>query len=233
MAEQPLRTVRARKRRGLAGAGALRGVDSPEMPPPEPLPDLEPAPEPPEQRIVIRNVTWKQYATFRDTVDRASLRMTYCRGVLEIMAPSELHEIWKTSIARVVEYIALERDWPLDGYGSTTFRDEVKDRGCEPDECYYRGRAFEPGSVPDIVLEVIHTRPLLDKLEVYKGLGVREVWVFKRGVFELYLLEGGEYRRIEKSHFLPELDFDLVKRVASRRDQHAAMRELREMLRRG
>jgi hypothetical protein len=31
--------------------------------------------------------------------------------------------------------MALERDVPLNGYGSTTFRKRAKERGIDPDEC--------------------------------------------------------------------------------------------------
>ena len=41
----------------------------------------------------------------------------------------------------------------------------------------------------------------------------------------------GEYARIARSTFLPELDFDLIARFAVREDQHRALRELRDLLR--
>ena len=86
------------------------------------------------------------------------------------------------------------------------------------------------GEFPDIVLEVIHTNPLIDKLRVYKGFGVPEVWPFRKGAFELYRLAGDAYERIERSGFLPELDFALIARLAVLEDQPAAIRELRELL---
>ena len=66
------------------------------------------------------------------------------------------------------------------GYGSTTFRREEKQRGLEPDECYCRDR---DGEVPDITIEVIVLRGSIDKLHVYPGLGIREVWLFESGAF--------------------------------------------------
>jgi Uma2 family endonuclease len=184
-----------------------------------------------EQRIVINGVLWKEYVILREALDTPGLRMTYCEGVLEIMSPSRLHELWKTSIARLVELYAVERDLPLVGYGSTTFRNEAKERGAEPDECYRLGTLMKEGEYPDIVLEVIHMSPLLDKLHVYKGFEVPEVWLFQEGRFRLFRLQGDRYAAIDRSTFLPDLDFELVARFASREDQHVALRELRAILR--
>lgn len=188
------------------------------------------APAPAEQRMLIHGVRWRDYVILREALDTPGLRMTYCEGALELMSPSLTHELNKTTIARLVELYAVLRDLPLIGYGSTTFRREARERGAEPDECYCVGRRLREGEFPDIVLEVIHTSPLLDKLEVYRGLDVAEVWLFRDGAFEIHRLEGERYERAERSRFLPELDFGLVARLASRPDQDEALRELRRAL---
>src|SRR5678810_1374157 len=125
---------------------------------------LELAREPDEQRMLLR-VTWKEYVLLRDLLDGPRPRMTYRKGVLELMSPSVEHELWKKNIARLVELYAHLLGIDLYGYGSTTFRKEAEDRGCEPDECYVVGKELR--EIPDVVLEVIHTNPLLDKLDVY------------------------------------------------------------------
>ena len=193
-------------------------------PPPELLMIL------PEQRMLIHGVTWKDYVILREALDTPGLRMTYCQGALELMTPSRLHELNKTSIARLVELYAVLRNLPLVGYGSTTFRKEAKERGVEPDECYRVGSLMKDGELPDIALEVIHTNPLLDKLFVYEGLGVAELWLFKEGAFELYRLTDAGYERVQKSGFLPELDFAILAELAAREDQHEALQELRSRL---
>lgn len=169
----------------------------------------------------------------REALDTPGLRMTFCEGALEITSPSRLHELWKTSIGRLVELFALERDLPLIGYGSTTFRKEAKERGAEPDECWRVGTQMKDGEYPDIVLEVIHTKPVLDRLYVYQGFEVPEVWLFEEGAFQLHRLKDGEYEPITRSALLPDLDFDLIARFATREDQHVAVRELRDLLRKG
>jgi Uma2 family endonuclease len=183
-----------------------------------------------DQRMLVNGVRWKDYVILREALDTPGLRMTYLNGMLEIMSPSRKHERYKTTIARLIELYALMRDRPLNGYGGTTFRQEAKERGAEPDECYACARIMNDGEFPDVVLEVIQTNPLLDKLEVYRGFGVSEVWLFRNEEFELYRLVDEAYVRVDRSSFLPDLDFAVVAKLAVREDQHAALRELRDLL---
>jgi Uma2 family endonuclease len=166
----------------------------------------------------------------RDAVDSPGVRMTYLRGSLEIMSTSRSHEVAKKQIARLLELFCLERDIPLYGYGSMTFRSEPEERGLEPDECYCRGR---DGDVPDIALEIVITRGAIDKLEVYRGLGVREVWVFEAGAFRVFALHDHAYVPLPRSEVLPELDLNLLAEYAVQADQHVALRAFRDRLRNG
>jgi len=85
--------------------------------------------------------------------------------------------------------------------------------------------------VPDLALEVLVTNPLLDKLEVYRGLGVREVWIYKDRRFEVRALRGDRYVRAERSEVFPEVDLEAIARHAAMPDQHAALRAFRDELR--
>jgi Uma2 family endonuclease len=195
------------------------------------MPDLQPPPKGlPEQRMLIHGVSWKDYVILREALDTPGLRMTYCEGALELRSSTRLQQLRKHTIARAVELYAFLRELPLVGYGSTTFRREAKERGAEPDECYRVGSLMKDGEFPDIVLEVIETSPLLDKLRVYEGFEVPEVWLSKGGAFQLYRFVGERYEPLERSQFLPELDFALIAELAVREDQHQALRELRDRL---
>jgi Uma2 family endonuclease len=194
------------------------------------MPGLERAPD--EQRMLIHGVDWKSYVILRELFDRPGLRMTYLEGALELMSPSPEHELWKTNIARLIELYAHIKGIDLYGYGSTTFRKEAVERGAEPDECYLVDQKLV--DFPQIVLEVIHTAPLLDKLNVYAGFGVLEVWIFKDGHFTLYRRsnETSRYVEIEHSEILPAIDFTMIARYAMREDTPQALRELEAELRR-
>ncbi len=179
-----------------------------------------------EQRMLIHNVAWKDYVLLRDVLDGPAIRMTYAAGTLELMSPSPEHELWKKNIARFIELYAHLRRIDLRGYGSTTFKSEAVHRGAEPDECYLIGRKLS--DVPDIVLEVVRTAPLLDKLAIYASLGVPEVWIFRDGAFSINGLDRSTatYASRPASVFLPDLDLGLIARLAHREDTSEALREL-------
>lgn len=186
----------------------------------------------PEQRIVIHGVRWKDYVILREALEVPGLRMTYLKGALEITSPSRAHEKNKTIVARLVETYAFLLRLPLNGYGSTTFRSEAKERGAEPDECWVVGRELVDGAFPDIVLEVIEASPMLDKLAVYDGFGVPEVWLFEGGAFTVHRRKATSgYVRTAKSALLPALDFDLLAKLTAERDQQAALEALEAAVR--
>ncbi|WP_437860334.1 Uma2 family endonuclease [Sorangium sp. So ce363] len=184
-----------------------------------------------EQRFVIHGVPWQTYVRLRDELDTPGLRMTFCEGTLELMSPSTEHEVAKTTIARLIELFALERDVPLYGYGSTTFRREARSRGLEPDECYCVGGTLK--EFPEFAIEVVLTSGGLDKLPVYSGLGVREVWFWERDAFHIHALRGEQYEPIAASELIPDLDLVALARFVRWPDQHEAVKAFRSWLRNG
>ena len=55
--------------------------------------------------VTLRGITWEQYVALRAADARPGLSMTYLDGVLEIMSPSDRHELDKTLIARLLEVV--------------------------------------------------------------------------------------------------------------------------------
>ncbi len=197
------------------------------------MPQL-PSPHEEEQRIVLRGVSWAKYLALRElTDDIPGLRLTYLKGALELMTPGPDHERFKSLAARLLELWAIECDAPLYAYGSTTFRAELEERGLEPDECYFIGADMDEESrpFPDIAIEVALSRSGIDKLEAYRGLGVREVWFYTLAGFSIHALHGDVYVKVERSELLPMLDIELMARFVQRRDQPVALREYRETIR--
>jgi len=182
-------------------------------------------PEEGDQRLVLRGIPWRTYLLLNDAVEEPGVRMAYCEGELEIMTIGRSHELFKTMIGRLLELFALERDVPLHGYGSMTLREEMKARGLEPDECYTLGHPLV--DFPDLAIEVVVTHGGLDKLRIYEGLGVREVWRYADGAFTVHRLRAGRYEQAAESRLVPGMDFAVLARFTTREDQPAAMREFR------
>jgi len=182
-----------------------------------------------DQRVILHGVTWEQYeALLAMRGDSAGVRVAFLEGELELMSPSRDHETIKTLIARLVEAYAEERGLRLDGLGSMTIRSRPKERGVEPDECY---EIDGPKPLPDFAIEVVWTSGGLDKLEIYRAFGVREVWIWQDEQIEVHALRGDAYERIARSEILPDLDLPAIAVLATRRDQTGAVREFRRSLR--
>jgi Uma2 family endonuclease len=177
-----------------------------------------------EQRFLLRGVPWTAYVALRDAVDHAGVRMTYLQGALELMSPSELHEEAKSVLGRLLEVWAEEHDVDLRAFGSTTFRREARERGLEPDECYTLGPR-EPDGVPHLAIEVVVDSPLLDKLAVYAGLGVREVWTWQDEERRIVLraLVNGRYEVLERSVLLPGMDLSVLASFVRPGESHTAL----------
>lgn len=178
-----------------------------------------------DQRVTLYGVSWQQYEILRATLDDfAGVRMTYLKGTLEIFLPGAKHEQTKSVIGRLIETYSLETNTRVYACGSTTYRKQAEERGLEPDESYCIGELKE---FPDLAIEVIVTSGSIDLLEVYRGLGVPEVWFWKNGQLSLYHLQAGQYEQIERSILLPNLDINLLVRCANMPDQYDAVIEFR------
>jgi len=151
---------------------------------------------------------------------------------LELMSPSVDHEQIKKFIARLVEAYADARELDLNGYGSWTVKEAPSERGLEPDECYVLG-THRP-EMPDLAIEVIWSSWTIDKLEVYRGLGVREVWLWRDGSIEVLGLVDERYENQPRSQLLPGLDLEELARIVREEpNQTRAARDFRRSLESG
>lgn len=85
---------------------------------------------------------------------------------------------------------------------------------------------------PDLVIEVVWTSGGIDKLEIYRRLGIGEVWFWKDGRLAVYVLCHDQYERVARSVWFPDLDLDLVCALLDRPTAVQAVRALRDTLRR-
>lgn len=184
-----------------------------------------------DQRVILHGVSWRQYEEILAVRGERSVpRLTYLEGDLELMSPSIHHEMLKTLIGRLLEAWADEIGIDINGYGSWTITSRRKKRGAEPDECYIVGEEEKP--VPDFAIEVIWTSGGLDKLEVYRRLGVPEVWVWQDDALAVFALRAEKYEKAARSRFLPQVDPSVLLQFLGHKNQSRAVRELRALLRR-
>lgn len=182
-----------------------------------------------ESSIALHGIPWQKYEGLLSILgdDQPALRLNYLEETLEIMTTSRLHEEIKTTIRMLLESYFFYKGVRFFAIGSATFKKETVKRGLEPDECY----CFETKKdFPDLAIEVVLTSGWIDKLEIYKGLGIPEVWFWKEDKFYLYCLKEGDYKSITKSELLSELDIDLLSKYVIPENQYESVKEYRKKI---
>jgi Uma2 family endonuclease len=92
------------------------------------------------------------------------------------------------------------------------------------------GRARDPAR-PHLAIEVVWTSGRIDKLEVYRKLGVREVWYWRSGAIQPYVLSGQRYKLVKRSAVLPRIDLVQLASFLDRPTTSQAIRDYRTALR--
>ena len=189
--------------------------------------------EPREDHYVhLYGVTWADYLRLLEIRgDRSAPRITYLEGTLEIMSPSRTHEEIKSYIGRLVEAWCLEDGIEFTPYGSWTLKNKREKRGAEADECYVFGPEPKRKRRPDLAIEVIWTSGGIDKLNVYRKLGLREVWHWADGSIRVHVLRGAQYEAAPASEVLPGIDLEQLASFLDRPTASQAIRDYRAVLR--
>lgn len=188
-----------------------------------------------EERRVYSQVSWQQYeALLADLGEKSPYRVHFLAGDLEIVAPSRRHESGKTRIGDLLLIYFLETNTEYFPMGSTTLRRPERQAGGEPDESYCIGLDKE---FPDLAIEVIVTSGSINRLELYRRLGVREVWFWQNDHWAIYhrreddqFVATAGYEPIVRSELLPDLDIELLTRCLQNPNPLAAARAFRQGL---
>jgi Uma2 family endonuclease len=141
---------------------------------------------PATQGLVLHDVDWGTYGRLLRAFGERRLRLTYDRGVLEIMSPLLEHESDVDLLGRLVVVLTEELGLPIKAAGSATLRRRGRRRGIEPNRAWWianeprvRGRRridLRMDPPPDLAIEVDVTRSSLDRMAIYASLAVPEVW---------------------------------------------------------
>lgn len=177
-------------------------------------------PLPPEQllaekRVTLHHVSWDAYEKILDALgEKRSARLTYYKGLLEIMTPLEPHEHSKKLIGQFIEILVEELNLNIKSMGSTRLKRPELDTGAEPDEGYYianepkvRGKIVDlkTDPPPDLVVEIDITYTDIDKDQLYAELGVPELWRYNGSVLKIYQLQNKIYQETEGSLTFPNV----------------------------
>ncbi len=179
-----------------------------------------------ERRTIVRGVGWNGYQALLAKSSDRSVRLTYDRGDVEIMAPLPKHERKKSLLGQFVRILAKEFRIPVIPMGSTTWNREDVDKGLEADESFYLGnleRIRDPDDAdldvnppPDLAIEIEITRSVLDRLGIYGALRVPEVWRFDGKSLRVLLRQNdGSYQESQTSAVFPEVPMNEVARFAA------------------
>lgn len=159
---------------------------------------------PSSQRVVLPNISWETFeAMLTEMGDNRVTRVAYDQGMLEIMTPLMPHEHNKRLIEKLIDTLAEELGLNIKSIGSTTCKRKNMQRGVEPDSGFYiknepamRSKQSLDLTIdppPDLVIEVDYTSSSVDRLPIYKALGITEVWRYDEPTMLIYQLQGGNY----------------------------------------
>ncbi len=175
------------------------------------------------ESVLLHGVRWSTYEALLEDMGNRHIRLTYDNGDLEIMTSSARHERCKKLIGRMIDAMTEELDIPIRSGGSTTFKQELKNAGLEPDECYWvanepavRGLDeldLEVDPAPDIAVEIEISTSVLNRMGIYAALRVPEIWRSdgKRILVE-QLQDDGTYASLSQSPSFPWLPLDELSR---------------------
>lgn len=178
--------------------------------------------------VLLYDVSWEQLEQLDINLARTGARLTYLDGILEIMSPlSDEHEDSKKTLAMLVEVYMRIKNIRFYSRGSATIGKRENKTRREPDESYNLGTKK---SIPDLILEITVTSGGINKLEIYKRLGIPEVWFWEDGLLSVYCLQAGEYQEVDKSILLPELDLESLAKYSRMADQFDAVNEYSQII---
>src|SRR5215217_4998688 len=186
-------------------------------------PDASPPRVVADECVVLPYVSWETYERLlSDDEERRVPRMTYDRGVLELVTPSMPHEMEALTITRIVDIVGAVMGVPVLTAGGTTYRRHDLERDFEPDASFYiqnetRVRSRRELDLivdppPDVVLEMEMSRSARDKLPLFASMGVPEVWRCDGQRVTILILEQNRYRESSTSLALPVLTSDVLTR---------------------
>ncbi len=176
---------------------------------------------------MFRDIDWAGYESLLAIRgERRRPRIAYLDGAAELMTPSRGHERVNAGFGYLVAAYCTELGIAWTSYRSWTLKDETREAGLEPDDCFIFGDDPESKDRPELAIEVVWTHGDLDKLEIYRRLGISEVWFWIRDAITVHVLGESGYRVSDRSAYLPTVDLAALCRFAQVTPTSAAVAQL-------
>ncbi len=176
-------------------------------------------------RLLTLQGGWAEFKLIQQgAAQNSGIRLFYFDGTIDLLMPGLLHENFSRVIGWMLTYFLLtQKQLQFTPTGAVTQEREGVS-AAQADESYCIG---DRKAIPDLAIEVVFTSGGVKKLELYRSLGVPEVWFWQDGVLALYHLRNGSYVPIVQSELpgLTDLDLGLLSRcvLLAETDSQAAM----------
>ena len=175
-------------------------------------------------KLALDGISWEKFEQIETIFqDIEGVRFIYLDGELEIiMSPGQAHESIKSLIGNLLETYMRHKGIRFYMWGSTTLGNKEITGRKEPDESY---NIYSKKDIPDLVIEVIITSGDIDILEIYRRIGIPEVWFYQNSVLTVYSLKNQQYLKVNKSQLLSELNLEIFTKYVNSPDQYDAVTE--------
>jgi Uma2 family endonuclease len=167
-------------------------------------------------KLSLSDVSWDDYEELLEELEgKRHVRISYDKGRMEIMTLSPEHELPASLFIQFIQILTEELGQEFVSIRSTTLKRKSRLQGKEPDDCFYiddlerilgkKRLDIDYDSPPDLAIEVDVTSSTIDKMAIYAGLGVPEIWRYDNYKVEFYHLDGKYYAEVPTSNVFPFL----------------------------
>ena len=184
--------------------------------------------DPPEQVsegiAILSGIDWNRFQTLARVFSGRRIRLTYLKGMLEIMSPiGREHGVQKSTFGLLLETWLRLQQIRFYRTGGFTLESEGYS-SAEPDESYC---LHEKKAIPDLLIEVIVSSGSIDKHEANRPFAVPEIWFWQKGGLRVFCFDQGKYTESRQSLLLPGLDLALMEQCAAMEDQYEGVEVFR------
>ncbi len=170
----------------------------------------------PGNTVIFRDQTWEDYQrllNLRQETSIPKLSFNFNNQEIRLMSPLPSHGKRIDLLRNLVKIILDKKDLDWECFDPITLKIPPL-AGVEPDTCFYiNNRQAILGKnkidltvdpAPDLAIEVDFTS--ITDISAYEMIKVPELWIYRQGFLNIYVLEENKYQGSEKSRLFPNFD---------------------------